>query len=592
MTPIAIAPTVRLGGSPLSTAWEQALIECRVELPVRAPNRVTLRFVDPGYTLATSGQVTLGAPLTVSVPPTPGNDSSVVLAEVEVTAIGVEQEEGEQPELVLTAMDKSHRMARGTVIKTYLTQTYSDIVTQIADKYGLTAKATSTSEAFDYVLQVDCDMGMLSEMASRAGFDWYVVAGTLHFAPPSLDEPVVMQLGAELRNFSVRTGGHHPGSVEVYGWDRDKQQQIVGTASSPTLVLDSDLAKLGKEPDSAFGEAKLATAALAAGSDAEAERLSQALLDISAAAAVRAHGLSDIDGRLRPGRAVRVEDSGPLSGNYPITRVEHSYRARRGFISRFWSGERLGDTAGTGIANRQGLLLGAGTHHPGLVVGEVTNINDPNQAGRVKVRFPGLDEHTESSWARIVSQGGGPSRGNVAIPLVGDEVLVGFEHGDPRQPVVLGGLYGGKNAIPKWTVEDGEVTAWRTTSRLGHITEFGDGTDNKDQYYMVQLAGAEQTLSMSKVATKLEVASGNPVTIKAGGTQIEFSSSGDITMKAPNITIQAEQALKLSGLKIQVSANTELQLQGNTTTSLKGGATLQMEGGATASLKGGIVQIN
>ena len=592
MPPIAIAPTVRLSGSPLSAAWEEALIECKVELPVRAPSRVTLRFVDPGYALATSGQLTLGAALTVSVPPTPGNDSSVVLAEVEVTAVGVEQEEGEQPELVLTAMDKSHRMARGTVIETYLNHTYSDIVTQIASKYGLRTEVTTTSEVFDYLLQVDSDMGMLNEMASRAGFDWYVVNGSLHFAPPSLDHPISMKLGAELRNFSVRTAGHHPGSVEVYGWDRDHQQQVVGTASSPSLLPDSDLAKLGKEPDSAFGPAKLATAALAAGSDAEAKSLSQALLDISAAASVRAHGLSDIDGRLRPGGALQVTDSGPLSGKYPLTRVEHSYRARRGFISRFWSGERLGDTAETGAANRHGLLLGAATHHPGLVVGEVTNINDPNRSGRVKVRFPGLDTQNESGWARIVSQGGGSSRGNVAIPLVGDEVLVGFEHGDPRQPVVLGGLYGSKNAIPKWTVEGGDVTAWRTTSRLGHITEFGDGQGNKDQYYMVQLAGAEQTLSMSKEATKLEVASGNPVTIKAGGTQIEFSSSGDITMKAPNITIQAEQALKLSGLKIQVSANTELQLQGNTTTSLKGGATLQMEGGATASLKGGIVQIN
>ncbi|HET9059774.1 MAG TPA: phage baseplate assembly protein V, partial [Acidimicrobiales bacterium] len=233
----------------------------------------------------------------------------------------------------------------------------------------------------------------------------------------------------------------------------------------------------------------------------------------------------------------------------------------------------------------------ASTHHSGLVVGEVTNINDPNKAGRAKVRYPGLDQSTESNWARILVPGGGNSRGSVSIPEVGDEVLIGFEHGDPRQPVVMGGLFGSKNQIPLWTVKDGKVAARRTTSRLGHVFEMSDGESNAEQYVLVQLAGGDNLLKITKADTTLQVPSGNPVTIKSGSTEISMSKQGDITLKAPNITISADQSVKISGMQINVSANSELQMQGQSQASLKG-AMLQLQGEATAALKGGIVQIN
>ena len=67
--------------------------------------------------------------------------------------------------------------------------------------------------------------------------------------------------------------------------------------------------------------------------------------------------------------------------------------------------------------------------------------------------------------------------GSVMIPEVGDEVLVGFEHGDPRQPIILGGLFGNKSTIPDWTVKDGKVSSRRFTSRLGHVWELSDGDE-------------------------------------------------------------------------------------------------------------------
>ena len=181
-------------------------------------------------------------------------------------------------------------------------------------------------------------------------------------------------------------------------------------------------------------------------------------------------------------------------------------------------------------------LQGPATHHPGLVVGEVTNINDPNQMGRVKVRFPGLDTTQESAWGRLLTPGGGASRGSVMIPEVGDEVLVAFEHGDPRQPIILGGLFGTSRPSRTGRSRTARSLRRRFTSRLGHVWELSDGDQDTDQYFMVQLAGQQHTLKMDKQATNLEIPSGQPLTIKAGDTQVEFSSSGDVTIKGANVT--------------------------------------------------------
>ena len=59
----------------------------------------------------------------------------------------------------------------------------------------------------------------------------------------------------------------------------------------------------------------------------------------------------------------------------------------------------------------------------GVVVGVVTNNQDPDGLGRVKVRFPWLSEEHESHWARMVTPMAGNDRGFYMLPEVDDEVL-------------------------------------------------------------------------------------------------------------------------------------------------------------------------
>ena len=79
-----------------------------------------------------------------------------------------------------------------------------------------------------------------------------------------------------------------------------------------------------------------------------------------------------------------------------------------------------------------------------VVLGTVTNNNDPDKLGRVRVKYPALGDDTESPWARGRGAERGQGAGLLMTPQVGDEVVIGFEHDDVHQPYVLGSLWNGK----------------------------------------------------------------------------------------------------------------------------------------------------
>jgi len=76
----------------------------------------------------------------------------------------------------------------------------------------------------------------------------------------------------------------------------------------------------------------------------------------------------------------------------------------------------------------------------GVVVGIVTNNQDPEELNRVKVKFPWLSHEDESYWARICTSVTEAKQNPYPFPEVGSEVLVVFEQGDVRFPYILGVL--------------------------------------------------------------------------------------------------------------------------------------------------------
>ena len=201
----------------------------------------------------------------------------------------------------------------------------------------------------------------------------------------------------------------------------------------------------------------------------------------------------------------------------------------------------------------------------GVVTAVVTNNQDPDGLGRLKVKFPWLGESVESAWARIATPMAGAQRGVYFLPEVDDEVLVVFEHGDMRFPYVLGALWNGKDKPPV-SGEQAKGNAVRMIkSRSGHILRL---TDEK---------GKE----------KIEIEDGkNKLVIDTAAKTITVSADQDIKLSAP----QGQITLSANAIVIEAQSKVEIKSAGSAEIDAK--ASLDLKASGPANLKGTVVNIN
>ncbi len=81
-------------------------------------------------------------------------------------------------------------------------------------------------------------------------------------------------------------------------------------------------------------------------------------------------------------------------------------------------------------------------------MGVVTDNQDPDSLGRVRVQLPQIDSDYISDWCRVIRNGAGDSRGLWCLPDIGDVVLVVFLYNDIHRPAVFGSLYNNKKRPP------------------------------------------------------------------------------------------------------------------------------------------------
>ncbi len=191
-------------------------------------------------------------------------------------------------------------------------------------------------------------------------------------------------------------------------------------------------------------------------------------------------------------------------------------------------------------------LLGPGAaagRFYGVTVGLVTNNQDPEGCGRVKVSLPWLSEDNESHWARVVTPMAGAGRGLYLLPEVDDEVLVGFEHGRVDSPFVLGALWNGQDAPPE-SNDDGDNNRRSLVSRSGHTIRLDD-TDGGEKIEIVDAAGKQSIVFDSAAGT---------LTLSADQDLVIESKSGALKLTGKNgVEIVSQAALKL-----EASQNAEL----------------------------------
>lgn len=201
------------------------------------------------------------------------------------------------------------------------------------------------------------------------------------------------------------------------------------------------------------------------------------------------------------------------------------------------------------VTDRKGMPVSG--QMPGLVEAIVVDNVDPEQLGRVKVKYPTLPEMPESYWARLVMPMAGQDRGWMTIPEVEDEVLVAFVHGDINHAIVLGSLYNGVDT-PPYANEDGENNLRVFQSRSGHRVTFDDTsgserielTTNNEEVWIVWDA-ANKTLAVY-AGQDIIVEAGNKIDLKC--TDFKLEASASVSVKAGStLNVQAGTSATVNG---------------------------------------------
>jgi phage baseplate assembly protein V len=194
----------------------------------------------------------------------------------------------------------------------------------------------------------------------------------------------------------------------------------------------------------------------------------------------------------------------------------------------------------------------------GVAIGIVSNINDPEGLGRVKVVLPWMAEVVESDWARVATPMAGPDRGFYFRPDVNDEVLVAFEHGNPDMPYVLGGLWNGQDKPPV-SDPDSSNDVRMIKSRGGSTIKFSDVEDDA-QIHIIDSSGK------------------NSIVIRASDNSITITADGDITLRSD------QGKLTLSGDSVEIAAKSGVQIEA--------GQAMEVKATGQLTLKGSVVNIN
>lgn len=194
----------------------------------------------------------------------------------------------------------------------------------------------------------------------------------------------------------------------------------------------------------------------------------------------------------------------------------------------------------------------------GVVVGIVTNNQDPDKMGRVKLKFPWLSDEEEGYWARMAVPMAGNERGTYFLPEVNDEVLVAFEQGDARFPYVVGALWNGKDAPPAEN-GDGKNNIRVIKSRSGHVIRLTD-EEGKEKIELVDKSG------------------NNSVVFDTAGNTITITADKDIVLSA------SKGSIKLNARQIEVTSSADAKIEA--------GAGMDVKASATMNIKGQVVNIN
>lgn len=562
---------VTIDGKPLPPDYAPMLVDGWVDQGAGVPAAFRLTFRDPDREVLAKLGIRFGSKV-VLTPIADGQGAADPLLTGEVTGLEADYD-GTGTFTVVRGYDAGHRLVRRRRVAAYKNQSASDIARKLAKEDGLQLGVIgSTKTVYEFISQANVtDWDFLSRLADENGMVMSVNAkGKFEFAKPKPasgapgvgtdgdKSPFVLQARHDiLRLRAAVTAADQVGKVQARGWDITTKKKL----TSMSLATKNPGVSIGTAPGEAakkFKTSTLVETGTPYDKQAEVKFAADSLSDDVTSSFAELEVAVRGNPKLRPGVPVTLSDVGePFQGKYTATSVRHvfgdgqHYESWVTFSGRQWrSLYGLASGGGSAVEPRM----------PGVANAIVTNVQDPDKQGRVKLQFPWLDDQYESDWTRVTQLGG--KGGGGIFPLdVDDEVLVAFDRGALDHPFVIGGLYNGRDKPTPVTdvpLHDGlrnKAIRHTLSDRKGNrIDLLSQTTGARSQGVRVASGDGRLTINLDRTKTEITVDSKGTVSI-TGSRSVSVEAGTDLTLSARRrLTIKSGGLLNITGRNVNVKS--------------------------------------
>ncbi len=490
--------------------------------------------------------------------------------------------------LIIEAVDKAIKLTNSYTTDVYEDKLDSDLFTILTQNVsGLTTEIEDTNTTHPFLPKYNInDWEFILErtkLNSQVVFNSDNKLTTKKLITVTDDSLVTITNGESTISFDAQiNAANQLADMTVNSWDIFKNETVTSVAEEPSLTENdtlkaSEISSLTSANGIEFNLPQVLE-------QTEVKEISNAFLQYSRLNRITGKAKFKGVNTLDLGSVAELSGFGKnFDGLVLITKLTHeiesgNYTTEIGFgVSQNFFDKKISDF-NTGFKKVSGLYIGT-----------VKKVDaDPLDQNRIQVLIPALKNSGEGMWARLTHFYTSSEAGSFFIPEVESQVVVAFIGEDPRQPVVIGGLYTTTNKPYKTVDNQNNFKAFISKSKL--TLEFDD--ENKK---ITISTPKSNSIVIDESAEGITITDQNENEIKTSADGITITSPKDITLTASGaINLTANKGVIASGSGgdgIKLSGN-NITMEAKTKLSAKGGSGVDINASGQVNVKGSAVNIN
>lgn len=399
----------------------------------------------------------------------------------------------------IRAYDRLQKLRTKSQQKVHTKVNLTDLAIELTSSCSLSIADAPASPTWSQLFQFgESDFDFLLSVAARCGCYLFCSQNTLNLLTLNGHGTTIpLTYGKDLNAYTfTQSTVRNTDEVNVWGWNTHEGRNHAGKATSPRTpaangVKGEDLHIFNVKSESV----------------AESNALAQAVLDQRTACGVSVKGVARGNPLIMPGANLSFPHIQDLKQNVVVAEAIHRIDPQQGYVVEFDSTPPEPDWPVEGSL---------------FSLGEVTRVNDPDECGRLRVKLSVFGEH-ETDWLPVLLPAAGANKGIIALPDVGDQVLVLLEQNNPTQAMVIGSFYAPTTAPESAGVVGNKTKQFHFLTPGGHHIAMDDAgntlTFTHGNGSFLEFASGKTTLS-SRGKLVIE-AKGSPVEIK--GSRIDMN---------------------------------------------------------------------